>query len=219
MFGLFKKKKLDFKNEVSLMKAIFSRLEGFGEIKKQLDEGIITGISLPYDTWWPNYVKFSLNNELLNKYEDKLRPTFTIMGITVFDSKSSVTTEIQIRIWCGILTGFESLNSRLYNPEIETINTSGYWIKYSDQSDFEIIKDNLTKEDVKLVNPSEVYEVELENRKYYHLIDLEDGDFIGMGTDKKIYKITPLPPSLQKPNLQITLVPLCLQVFKNLISK
>ncbi len=190
MFGLFKKKKLDFKNEVSLMKAIFSRLEGFGEIKKQIDEGIITGISLPYDTWWPNFVKFSLNTKLLNKYEDKLRPTFTIMGITVFDSKSSVTTEIQIRICCGILTGFESLNSRLYNPEIETINTSGYWIKYSDQSDFEIIKDNLTKEDVKLVNPSEVYEVELEGRKYYHLIDLEDGDFIVMGTDKKIYKTT-----------------------------
>jgi hypothetical protein len=189
MFGLFKKKR-DFKTDVALMKAIFSRLEDFGEIRKQIDEGIIIGVSSPYDTWWPNFVKFSLNNELLNKYEDKLRPTFTIMGITVFDSKSAVTTEIQIEIWHGIITGFEPQISKLESPDFETINTSGYWIEYSDQSEFEPIKKLLTEEEIKLINPNEVYELELKGKSYYHIAELDNSDFIGMDLDKKIYKIT-----------------------------
>ncbi len=188
MFGLFKKKR-DFKMEAALMKAIFSRLEDFGEIKKQVDEGIIIGIWLPYDAW-PNYVQFSLNTELYYKYEDKLRPTFTIMGITVFDSKSAVTTEIQIEIWHGIITGFEPQFAKLESPDFETINTSGYWIEYSDQSEFEPIKKLLTEEEIKLINPNDVYELELKGRSYYHIAELEDGDFIGMDLDKKIYKIT-----------------------------
>ncbi len=188
MFGLFKKKR-DFKMEAALMKAIFSRLEGFDHINKQLDEGIIIGSGLLREPL-PNYIKFSLNVELLNKYEEKLRPTFRIMGIIVFDSKSAVTTEIQIEIWHGILVGFEPQISKLESPDLETINTSGYWIEYLENAEFDLIKKLLTEEEIKLINPSEVYEVELEGKSYYHIAELENSDFIGMDLDKKIYKIT-----------------------------
>jgi hypothetical protein len=188
MFGLFKKKR-DFKMEAALMKAIFSRLEGFDNINKQLDEGIIIGSRLLKEPL-PNYIKFLLNVELLNKYEDKLRPTFTIMGITVFDSKSAVTTEIQIEIWHGILVGYEPQSSTLESPDFETINTTGYWIEYSENAEFDPIKKLLTEEEIKLINPNEVYELELKGKSYYHIAELDNSDFIGMDLDKKIYKIT-----------------------------
>jgi len=34
------------------------------------------------------------------------------------------------------------------------------------------------------------YEVELADKMYYHLFDMEDGDFIGIDKKKKVYEIT-----------------------------
>jgi hypothetical protein len=188
MFGLFKKKR-DFKMEAALMKAIFSRLEGFDYINKQLDEGIITGSRLLKEPIL-DYIKFSLNVKLLNKYEDKLGPYFAVEGVTVFDTKSAATVELQIHICYGVIMGFVALGSKLESPDFETINTSSYWIKHFENSEFDPIKKLLTEEEVKLINPNDVYELELKGRSYYHIADLEDGDFIGMDLDKKIYKIT-----------------------------
>jgi hypothetical protein len=188
MFGLFKKKR-DFKMEAALMKAIFSRLEGFDNINNQLDEGIITGSRLLKEPF-PNFVQFSLDVKLLNKYEDKLGPYFKVKGVTVFDTKSVATVELQIRISHGLIFGYEPQISKLESPDFETLNTSGYRIEYFENPEFDPIKKLLTEEEIKLINPNEVYELELKGKSYYHIAELEDGDFIGMDLDKKVYKIT-----------------------------
>ena len=188
MFGLFKKKR-DFKMEAALMKAIFSRLEGFDYIIKQLDEGIITGSRLLKEPF-PNFIQFSLDVKLLNKYEDRLGPYFTVKGITVFDTKSVATVELQIQISHGLIFGFEPQISKLESPDFETINTSGYRIEYFENPDFDQIKKLLTEEEIKLINPNDVDVLELKGNNYYRIAELDNSDFIGMDLDKKIYKIT-----------------------------
>ena len=45
-------------------------------------------------------------------------------------------------------------------------------------------------EEISLLNTSDIYKIELNGKIYYHLKDLEDGDFIGIDTQKNIYLIT-----------------------------
>lgn len=41
-----------------------------------------------------------------------------------------------------------------------------------------------------MLNPSEVYEIELDGKTYYPIRELEDGDFIATDKEKRVYSIT-----------------------------
>jgi hypothetical protein len=47
------------------------------------------------------------------------------------------------------------------------VPSTTYHLEYFGDSEFDTIKSWLSKDDKKLINPDEVYEVELKGRKYY----------------------------------------------------
>lgn len=52
------------------------------------------------------------------------------------------------------------------------------------------MKKLIDEEALKLIKPENVYQVNLSDRVFYHIEDLEDGDFIGIERHGQIYKIT-----------------------------
>ena len=47
----------------------------------------------------------------------------------------------------------------------------------------------LTKQELANINENDIYASNLNGKDYYHLKELEDGDFIGIDTDNHIYLI------------------------------
>lgn len=60
-------------------------------------------------------------------------------------------------------------------------------------SDYERILTVLNNDEQQLLNPSNVYSVFVDNKEYFHISDLEDGDFFCIDINKKIYRITQDP--------------------------
>lgn len=56
--------------------------------------------------------------------------------------------------------------------------------------EFDAIRHLFNEEELSLIDPIDVYEVELEGKIYYHVRELEDGDFIGIDDEKNVYKLT-----------------------------
>ena len=52
-----------------------------------------------------------------------------------------------------------------------------------------MVKTLLSPDDQKLINWSSAFEVEINGKQFYHLRDLNDGDFIGMDADGLFYEI------------------------------
>lgn len=188
MFNFFKKQKgMSIAETEELMVKIFSLLpDQFIAIRNQLAEGILYN----FKRTDLHYTKFSLKTDLLNKYENKKSKCFEIRGIRVFDIALQIYTEISIDIAYDLLLGYSSPQANELIPDTNKIDVKKYWLKRFDNEEFEEIKSMFNKDEVKLINANDVYKVELNNNIYYHLKDLQDGDFIGIDKTKNIFKIT-----------------------------
>jgi hypothetical protein len=188
MFKLFKKK-IDPQMHVSMMGKIFSILpKRFQYISNQLSEGIVIGVKKNEK---PKLAfGFSLDIDLLNKYEDKKGSYFAIKRVFVNDLNSKEPVELQIKIGYGILLSYMPMNVREFAPSLEDINVDNHIVEYYENNDFQFIKKVLTEEELGLLNPNDIYLLDIEGKKYYHLFDIADGDFIGIDINKKVYRIT-----------------------------
>jgi hypothetical protein len=187
MFNFLKKEDKYFNDVKLLVEKIFSLLPAkFLNIKKQLDDKILIG----YKKQSNNYTKFILRTDVLNKYEDKKGNYFEINGIKVFDKTLQNFTDINLEIGYGILIGISTPGIKKLDPDVSQIDVSNFRIKGFENYEYEKVKSLLDPDDLKLISPNDVYELELDGGIYYHLKDLEDGDFLGIDNLKKIYKIT-----------------------------
>jgi len=206
MINLFKKKNNQPNILIELIANIINMLPlQFEYLRNQISGGIIKGIKSEKGPF-QNYSKISLDVKALNKFEKPDGKYFAIKGIKVFDIKHQKTTEIHLYIGYGLLIGFSTPEIKELAPDISTVDISGYYLEFFVNDDFEAIKAILTNEEVEVLNSNNVYEVELEGKVYYHIKDLEDGDFIGIDKEKNLYKITHDPyeiVSLKESILQI----------------
>lgn len=92
-------------------------------------------------------------------------------------------------------------------PFLAELPISNHWIFDNPNSlQFHIhdnrskIKDLLSENDSKMIAHSEIYEVNLDGKKYYHIADLGDGDFIGINEQKILVKVTHFPFSITEFN-------------------
>lgn len=187
----------DFPLEYELMKRIFAKFGNrFGPIPEQLTAGIITG-SEKRKNRTDDFVQFTLDVALLNKFEDKKGRYFTVRDIAVFDQSRDNDIRVRIEICYGLLMGYAFQDpAQLKNLNMDKIEISRSNVEYYDDEGIALIKDLISAEDAKFINPNDVYELELEGKTYYHLMNLEDGDFLAVDTTGIIYKITHDPYEL-----------------------
>jgi len=190
MFGLFKKAKP--KNwEIELLRNVLIQLPN--EIAKlfidQIDEGLFRKV-LRLKSDIPGYSPLAYNSAIYNKFYDKKGKNYMFSNIKVFDAKNAVLVNYAIYVSYGVMNGFSIDSIGKYEIDNTQIDTTNFRKTLIENDDYNQIASILTNDEKDAINPSDVYIVTLEGKDYYHIKDLEDGDFIGIDLNKKVYKIT-----------------------------
>lgn len=206
MFNFFKKKKKstqlnDWEKEL-LLQILSSLGKLYNQYVLQIKDGIIEGVR--FNKALPNYTSFQLNVQLLNKFEKKSQEPYIISNIFVLNKKTGSVEPVSIHLGFGLVLGYEIKDRNTFNPDLNSIDIQKIKISNEVNDEFDEIKKVFSNDELRYINISEVYSVDLENKKYYHLMDFEDGDFIGIDENKHIYKITHDPFLIEK--LDISLI-------------
>jgi hypothetical protein len=195
MFGLFKKNKkrktwpiTDW--EMCIMYNALNQLPAeFEHLKQQLEYPLFTVASTGYSTSGPGYISFSFDPGIYKDFENRRMQDYMIRNIKVsnIDKKSF---DYSILVAAGVISGYTLKGFDQSVIDLNSVDVSAYAKVYLENDGFDKLATLLNADDIKEINPSEVYEVVLNGKTYYRIKDLEDGDFIGIGTDKVIYTIT-----------------------------
>jgi hypothetical protein len=156
--------------------------------RQQLEEGLVAGVILS-DTPLPNCVNFTFNPKVSRKYENESDRFFRITGLEFYDERLGWKN---FEVYCthGLICGYRMSNGLLSAPNVLKINAQHFQKEYLDNYSIGIMKSILSPSEINLINSSDFYEVELQGKEYYHVKDLEDGDFIGIDREKNVYKFT-----------------------------
>lgn len=93
-----------------------------------------------------------------------------------------------IYVSSGTINGYSIEGANNFTPDFESVDVSGYKLIFND--DYKEISKILSSSAADPLTPEEIYKVVLNSKTYYHLRELEDGDFIKMDAKKRVYKIT-----------------------------
>jgi hypothetical protein len=190
MFNLFKKKNLDLqKIEKLLLNTLEILPDDFDYIKNQIKEGLIRGFKKEKFSV-DNFYKVSFNASIIQKFENKKGSFLYISGIEVFDLSIQEYTKLYIYICYDILMGYATPNSNNFDPDLQRIRIDKFDVKPMKNSSYDKLKAILSDHELSLINSNDVYELELNSKIYYHLADMEDGDFLAIDDHAKVYKIT-----------------------------
>lgn len=189
LFNLFRRTKVE-NWELELLANVFSRLPNdYSAYEKQIEMGLVKGVLLS-DHPFPNYVNFTYDPKIAKSFEDRNGRFFCLKGIEVFDKSLNTWSNLEIYMISGLVCGYCTPTSGKFRPDTDMIRLTGFRKVYLDGYELETMREFLDQSEIDLINPSEFYEVPLEGKTYYHVTDLEDGDFIGLDREKNVYRIT-----------------------------
>ncbi|GEP89763.1 hypothetical protein CTE07_14080 [Chitinophaga terrae (ex Kim and Jung 2007)] len=170
---------------------------GFHYLKEQVEAGLLRRVSFK-STVVPNYVGFVYDPNLSGKYERRHDNGFEITGLKVYDELSKTYIDFDISVAHGLVMGYATPGNKKISLDVGKIDMSGLKVQYDSNPLYDKIKTLLKPAYLKSVPPGDVYEVELDGKIYYHLQDLEDGDFIGMDDEGRYYEITHDPYEIKE---------------------
>lgn len=204
MFNIFKRKAgNNVEISVDLALKVFNLMPiEYEYVLHQLRDGIVLKIKEDHPGFL-NYVKFSPDVKLLNQYENKKGPCFVIKGIKIFDVETDNFVDVYFYIVYGILLGYSTPRVKRIKPDTQRIDISKYFVQFFVTDEYEQVSQFLGKEELSLLNPNDVYEVKLKDKMYYHIKDLEDGDFVGIDRDGKVYMITLDPFEIEEQSMSL----------------
>ncbi|MFD2584448.1 hypothetical protein ACFSR6_18265 [Pedobacter vanadiisoli] len=203
MFGLFRRTKIQ-PWELELLKNVLKRLPTefrlyISHINKGLFRGVLIGLS---DI--PGYVGLSYHSEIYKKLYHSDGKNFRLEGITVFDTISAEYLQYTIYFSHGLINGYSLTEKKKVKIDIEKIDTTNVKLIFRENVDFNRLKKVLSSKELKLINPGDVYVVVLEDKEYFHLTDIEDGNFYALDMGKNLYKITHNPHYIEKVEVSLT---------------
>lgn len=155
-------------------------------LQKQIKEGIIRG-STPDPTFIPQFNRFLYRYDVFKKYNDDNLRDYKITGIKVSDLITGSIFSYSIYVIGGVLNGYTlegTKNNKIIAGEIDI---SQFKIDYLYEDNLDPIKELVDESIINLIIPSEVYQIEVDNVNYFHLMDLEDGDFLGIDDKGNFY--------------------------------
>jgi hypothetical protein len=195
MFGLFKRTKVE-KWEIDLLKSSIGKMSSeYSHLLNQINDGLLKGVLLDVSDI-KGYVAFTYNNNVLKKYENENEKDYKLTNIKIYDKNSSKFYIYDIYVSGRTISGY-SLNEQLRNFVLGKIDLSEMKKVIIGESDFNKIAHLFNNSERELLNPALIYSIWLENKEFFHLFELEDGDFIGITLENKVYEITHDPYKIQ----------------------
>ncbi|MDR2476353.1 MAG: hypothetical protein LBD18_01025 [Treponema sp.] len=127
VFMLFFKEKINY--DIVILKNICKKLpDKYNYIKKQVDEGIISGLEKDKRN---NFRQLKFDVNLLNKYENKKYPEFSIENIILKHKKSNENITASIFIAYGLLIGYDININSVSEIDLENIDMDNIKEKHS----------------------------------------------------------------------------------------
>ncbi|AFD05321.1 hypothetical protein [Solitalea canadensis] len=191
MLGFFKRTKIE-DWEITMLRNVISKLpDNLHYLVKQIEDHLIKGVRLDASDI-PGYVNFRCFPDKLQKYENLNVEPFDITGIKIYDLKSQKFLDLTIYVIDGTLNGYSITGAKKFAVDTNNFDISSYKLNYEENPTFNQVISllKLNTKEAGLLRKSDVYELEINDQLYYHLRDLEDGDFIGSDKDGTIYKFT-----------------------------
>ena len=178
--------------EIDFLKSVFSKLQGSENslLYDQIVEGVIGGVCIGLSSI-PNTVVFRFT-PIVDKYENRKCKSFDLNNIKVRDVITNKELLDSIFIADGLVAGY-TINThakiKKYTFDANTVDVSFVYKSFCENGYYEKVALLLTEEELNWIAP-DIYPTELNGKIYYHIRELEDGDFLGIDTENCIYKIT-----------------------------
>lgn len=167
---------------------VLREIDGFGIYVDQIEKGLIKRSYLAKQI--PNYYHFVHDVSILRSYEKRKESYFRLSGIKVFDSNRAAYS-VSLYFAYGLILGYEldSGIDRSKGVEVVSVDMSKVERIEMDTDHFKTISKLLSAQESELINKSDVYPTTIDGVDYYHLAELEDGDFVGITMNGLLYKI------------------------------
>jgi hypothetical protein len=191
MFSLFKRTKIETW-EIDFLKGVFLKLSnqignGFYD---QVSSGLLRSVMIGIGDI-PNYVGFTYNSNIYNKYYIANSRNYKLSNIRVKNVYSGEMLTVSIYIAYGVVNGYslDNKNSKYKfdSSEIDTTNVKKVLIG-GEHINSKILS-YLTDREKELINVDDIYITSINNKDYYHLKELEDGNFIGIDEENNLYEV------------------------------
>lgn len=196
MFSFLKKKKKDVIAIADINKILIEILTNFNSGEKQnaidaIEKGIIETVKDVKRTIRYDYYGLILNMTLVNEHQDLEQGQYSILGTRVWDLSNESYISIEVILMNGLVMGF-ALPKDTLSFEMDAKRVQARFLsRDSDENDtLSSLKNLLTNEEMSYLEGKQVYEIEIDDKKYYHLKELEDGNFIGIDSFGKLHKFT-----------------------------
>lgn len=202
MFGFFKRTKIEAW-EIALLSGVIEKLpKEYASLTDQIKDGLLRGVLVGVSDI-PEYVAFTFNSNVLKKYDKVNDRDYKITNIKVYDAKTSSFLPYEIYISSGTISGYSLGGGKSKKIDLNRIDVLGFKKQFIGEFDYERILSVLNENEKSRINPSDVYPVFVGDKEYFHIKDLEDGDFIGIDIEKNVYKITHDPLRVSTLNKKI----------------
>lgn len=178
--------------ELDLLRNTLQKLPAeYHSLIRQIDDNLLETVRAGLGDL-PAWMTFGFNRDVVDKYDDPREKSYFITNIYVFAKQLNKYLNYTIGCASGMICGYSITGATEYVIDVTNINVDHFKRQTLFYEDYQKIEGSLTDSERDLLNPGDVYEIKLEGKTYYHLMDLADGDgdFIGMDLKKRVYLIT-----------------------------
>ncbi len=179
--------------ELVLMYKTIEKLPAdFGKLNDQIEADLFTSALVSYSDSYPDFIAFPYSDEY-NEFRRRGERDYEISNIKVQDINGDNWFDYTIFVSEEVITGYSIKGLADNIIDVTSADVASYIRRHDPDDyrrDYQNLKEILDEDEIKLIDPDEIYEVNLKERTFYHVRDLEDGDFIGIESNGQICKIT-----------------------------
>jgi hypothetical protein len=165
------------------------------ELKKAIGISRFAGISFMQK---PNavFILRSYNPKAYEEINRNHKSFFNLTGISVWNRKTENYESLKLNYQNDTLTKIEIENPEYFHKtfDLNQIQKSQIKLEHlkmenTDQKIVEKALKNLTKEQLKLLELDYTFEIELDEKLFYTILDMEDGNYVAVDKKGKIYRL------------------------------
>lgn len=124
------------------------------------------------------------------------RKNFKIKGVEIFDKRINKPVQLQLTVHGNLIQHiylpFEKDISKefdLTNIKANDLQTEIFEVDNPDEKTLRKILNGLTDNQLRLLEIEDTFEIDLDNKFYYTIFDMEDGNYIAVDKKGKVYRL------------------------------
>ncbi|PUV22499.1 hypothetical protein [Sphingobacterium athyrii] len=197
MFNLFKKKYRKLRGwEITTLQQVFKLLGSrYEHYMGQLEFVHKVGINR---SDIPNIINCQHPVSFYKEFERELDENFKVEGIIIGDLIKKESVNVTLYFGHNIFLGYSTdLQVGSFQFDDKNIDISKIRKKFWGDERSIIAKKILTNKELKYINIGDIYITNIDGKDYFHLKELEEGDFLGFDQDGNFFILTHDPFKIQ----------------------